>query len=228
MIFKFDEISALKNFKSYYKGTFDYDNYFSTMDATEEEKEEIKTLAKKLEIVFLIMFALYIEDEDDDKIFSTAYQAYLEEIQQFLDTRQSSAYIEEHAKKIILDVVETTNKNIEDAEDEDEKETKENDSYYLSYERAKLIAANEATLLVNYREYIKAIKNGMTKKTWVTEKDKKVRKTHKKVNEETIDIFKPFEVGSSLMMFPKDTSLGADVNETANCRCTVRYSKQNR
>lgn len=225
MIFKFDEISTLKNFKSSYKGTFDYDNYFSTMDATEKEKEEKKTLAKKLEIVFLIMFALYVENEDDDEIFATAYESYLEETQKFLDVKQNSAYIEEHARKIILNVIETTNKNIEDTEDEEEETTKENDSYYLSYKRAKLIAANEATLLVNYREYIKAVKNGMTKKTWVTEKDKRVRKSHKEIDEETIDIFKPFEVGSYFMMFPKDTSLGADENETANCRCVAKYSK---
>lgn len=38
-----------------------------------------------------------------------------------------------------------------------------------------------------------------------------------------IDIFEPFEVGNSLMMFPKDHSLGAQVKEIAGCRCSLKY-----
>lgn len=221
----FDELSSIDKFKSTYNGSFNYDDYFSAMDIPEEEKENVKAFALKLETVFLIIFALYaIGEKNNDEIFSVSYQMYLEETKDFLKFKQSSSYIEQHARKIILDTIETTNNNVsvEDIAKDDENNA-ESSNFYLSESRAKLIAANEASFGLNYSEYVKAVNSGKTKKTWVSEKDKHVRKTHQKVNGKTVEIFEPFEVGNSELMFPKDTSLGADVNETANCRCVVIY-----
>ena len=54
-------------------------------------------------------------------------------------------------------------------------------------------------------------------------RDRKERKTHLKIGGEVIAIDKAFVVGKSLMMFPKDESLGADPEEIVNCRCTIKY-----
>ena len=225
MLRDFDRMSVLKKFKSTYSKSFDYDEYFSSMDVSDEKKEEIRSLSKKLEIIFLIMFALYATNEEDDEVFLVAYQAYMEKMREFLDFKNGNSYIEEQAREVILEIIETTDRNVEDDDVSESEDGFESDSYYLSSSRAMLIAANEATMAMNYRDYVKAIKDGMNKKTWVTEKDNRVRKTHAAIDEDTIGIFELFQVGDSTMMFPKDSSLGADANEIVNCRCVARYSK---
>jgi hypothetical protein len=94
---------------------------------------------------------------------------------------------------------------------------------WTSPERALFTAENESNGVLNYSDYLKAIDNGYTKKKWITEKDNRVRKTHRPLNNQIIDIKKPFQVGNSLMMFPKDTSYFASEREIANCRCSVKY-----
>jgi hypothetical protein len=95
--------------------------------------------------------------------------------------------------------------------------------WWTSPERALFTAENESNGVLNYSDYLKAVDNGYTKKKWITEKDNRVRKTHRPLNNQIIDIKKPFQVGNSLMMFPKDTSYFASEREIANCRCSVKY-----
>lgn len=47
------------------------------------------------------------------------------------------------------------------------------------------------------------------------------------VDGKTINIFKPFTVGESTMMFPLDQSLGASLREICRCRCVCKYSGKN-
>lgn len=44
------------------------------------------------------------------------------------------------------------------------------------------------------------------------------------INGKYVPIGNAFHVGDSWMMFPKDTSLGADAKEIINCRCSITYS----
>ena len=224
MLLKFDEANILQKYQSNYHGYFSYEDYFSIMDISDEEKQERIALAKKLEKVFLMMFAMYVSEEaDEDEIFTEAYKTYIEEAKNFLNTKENSAYIEQHARKIIQNIIDITNDNIDDDGDEETEDKKE--SYFLSLKRAMVTAANEANSIGNYGQYIKAVKEGKNQKTWKTERDHKVRKTHAEIDGVTIGIFDMFLVGDSLMLFPKDLSMGADTNEVANCRCSVRYSK---
>lgn len=62
------------------------------------------------------------------------------------------------------------------------------------------------------------------KKQWVTMGDAKVRASHRAVNGQVQNIDQPFQVGTSLLMYPGDSSLGASLGEIINCRCWVRYS----
>lgn len=60
-------------------------------------------------------------------------------------------------------------------------------------------------------------------KEWDDIGDSKVRATHRAANGQRVPMNAPFRVGSSLLMYPGDTSLGAEIKEVAGCRCSSRY-----
>lgn len=66
---------------------------------------------------------------------------------------------------------------------------------------------------------------GYEGKQWLTMGDSKVRQTHRDAAGQIRELSEPFTVGNSLMMFPQDSSLGADASEIVNCRCTMRPVK---
>ena len=119
-------------------------------------------------------------------------------------------YIEEHIKEFSEETVDTTLRHIDE-------------EFYLSEDRSVLISVNEANSSLNYKDFANAIEDGKTEKQWITEKDQKVRKTHKRLDSMIIPIEDTFVVGNTLMRFPHDTFYGIDYKELSNCRCTVRY-----
>lgn len=190
---------------------FDYEDYFGGMDLSDEEKEKRVALAKEFEILFLYFFLAFSEQQSIDFV-QMIREKYMSIAMEFLSLKSVPAYIDGYANKMAEEIVRVT---IEHNDEE----------FYTSTERGMLISANEANTLGNYGQQIQAIKDGKLYKTWVTEKDRKVRHTHRAVDEKKISIFEPFEVGNSLMMFPKDMeTYGADMKEIANCRCVVKYS----
>lgn len=60
----------------------------------------------------------------------------------------------------------------------------------------------------------------LLEKSWVTMGDKKVRDWHNEANYQTVPIAEPFIVMGELLMHPGDTSLGASMENVANCRCS--------
>lgn len=60
-------------------------------------------------------------------------------------------------------------------------------------------------------------------KTWRDQRDTAVRDTHRIVNGTTVPIDQPFQVGSSRLLFPGDTSLNPQIREIINCRCYLTY-----
>lgn len=60
-------------------------------------------------------------------------------------------------------------------------------------------------------------------KVWITMQDKRVRKTHRRAQGQRVPENEPFTVGKSLLMFPGDDSLGAQLSELVNCRCFLFY-----
>lgn len=189
----------------------DYDEYFSEMEISEEEKEKRKELAKKFEVLFLFFLLAYSENKKID-YEAMIYEKYIVIASEFLKKDNIPSYIDDYARKLASDVVKTTVAH-------------DGEEFYTSKERGMLISANEANALGNYNQQIQAIKNGMRYKTWITERDKKVRHTHRAIDGKKISIFEPFEVGESLMMFPKDMeTFNTDMREIANCRCVAKYS----
>lgn len=63
--------------------------------------------------------------------------------------------------------------------------------------------------------------NSVKAREWLATLDDRARDSHVEANGQVVDIDAPFAVGGYELMFPGDTSLGADLGEIVNCRCTV-------
>ena len=86
------------------------------------------------------------------------------------------------------------------------------------------IAENEANTMYEDEDYILALKEGMTRKKWVTIQDRRVRDTHREVEGVTIPIDEFFQVGNAQMLYPKDVINGGGYpEEIVNCRCSCIY-----
>lgn len=205
----FDELSDIseENMRS-----IPYDEYFDEMDLTEDEKKKRKQFSREFEDVMLFIFALFSVMRQYDYInkqyiIGQLQSRYSEIVLKYMEIDK---YLDDYISDFAIETVETTIKYIDDP-------------FYLSNDRCILISENEANGIFNYGEFSEAIKAGKTRKQWVDIRDKKERETHKEVGGTVIPIEDTFIVGNSLMLFPKDTSLGAEMKELANCRCTIKY-----
>lgn len=190
----------------------DIDAYFDEMELSDEGKEERKKFAKDMKEIMLFLFSLFLvmkEKSYMDKrfIISQLQSRHLDLVVEYM---KIDKYIEEHIKEFSEETVDTTLRHIDE-------------EFYLSEDRCVLISVNEANSTLNYKDFANAIADGKTEKQWITEKDQKVRKTHKRLDSVIIPIEDTFVVGNTLMRFPHDTFYGIDYKELSNCRCTVRY-----
>lgn len=191
-----------------------YEQYFGEMELTDEEKEERIALAEKFEKEFLFILSLIVVMQEHDTIQWDSIQAQIESryrnaLQGVIDVDD---YVEDYIRQFSSDMVDSSKRN-------------ENDAYNTSYDRARYISENESNLMYNHKGLADAIKAGKTKKTWVTMRDKRVRKTHRALDGKTIKITDAFFVGDSMMMFPADReTYSASATECVNCRCTCKYS----
>ena len=85
-----------------------------------------------------------------------------------------------------------------------------------------LIAKNEAASGFNEGMVWAAKKIGFTKKTWHCIGDSTSRSSHLSLNKKTIEIDGLFEIETKKISFPTDPI--ADVDISANCRCTLSFS----
>jgi uncharacterized protein with gpF-like domain len=189
------------------------------MELTREQVKQRIKMAREIENSLAFLFALILTYAEYAKQSQTDIALYIEIItfqfknryrevlQQFTELDD---YVNQYLDLFAAMVIETTMNHIDD-------------EYYTSDDRAQYIAENEANTTLNYQDYIQAVRAGKKKKKWIDIRDKKERKTHLKVGGTVKKINEPFAVGNSLMMFPKDESLGAEASEIINCRCSVRY-----
>jgi len=194
--------------------SMDYEEYFGEMDLTDEEKEKRIELAKKFENAFLFILSLVaIMDEYDkvqwEQIKIQLQEKYISALDGYVDTDE---YVTNYVSQFADDITRSTQDNM-------------GDTYNTSYDRARFMAENEANSMLNHQDLMDAIANGMTRKTWVTMRDRKVRHTHQIADGQTVGVYEPFMVGDSLMLMPKDTeTYGASASETVNCRCSVKFN----
>ena len=191
-----------------------YTEWFDKMDVTPEQKRKRVRLADILEDEILLFFGVYLAAMryavEVDKI--RAEREYIENLRAALkDTGIRDRIIDNYIDDVVRGEIDVTNRRFRDGD------------YWLSQERAQTIAQDDSNTLWNGEEYQEAVDEGKTEKQWLTMKDERVRPTHVEVDDEIVPIDEPFVVGNSLMLFPHDSSLGADVSELAGCRCACIY-----
>lgn len=208
----FDELNILTaKAEELKQRSMPYELYFSEMKITNEQKEQRIEVSNNLEDMLLFVFALIgvmvqYNAVNMEYVEIQVRNRYLSVVKRYVDDE----HIRSYADGFVRDIVQTTFDHIDE-------------EYYLSMDRAMFVAENEANTSLNYADYVNALLDGKTKKQWISKRDKKVRKSHTRVDDKIIGIDKAFLVGDSFMLFPKDTSLGADASEIINCRCSVKY-----
>src|SRR4029453_19060211 len=93
---------------------------------------------------------------------------------------------------------------------------------------AETIARTETVGASNFGNQEAAVQAGMSTKTWVSSRDERVRDEHIQIDDEAtadpILVNSPFRLADgSELMFPGDSSMGADPGQVVNCRCTTIY-----
>lgn len=202
-------------------------DYFENMQISEEEKEKRVRLANLLLADVLFLFALSRRNRDTRYLSETFQKRYLSSVKKVTEPDQK---MQRYIRKVCDSIVKTTLKSgLDDGKKQGEALTDSDaikvsqDSYAVSIERATSVAENEANAILNGEEYSNAVKNGCTKKRWKSYRDERVRADHADVDGQVVDISRPFRVGKYMMMYPKDDSLGAGLEEIVNCRCSVEY-----
>lgn len=207
-------IEQLNNITTEYE-VVDIDTYFEPMDITKEQKEERKDAAEDLWWVLLLLFALIresIESGDLDYMFiyETFKDSYTDVVSKYANIDD---YMTEYVQSFTQKTLDTTWENIDISNP---------DSYWLSSERAIGIAVNQANVILNYEDLLRAIQDGKNVKVWHTQRDNRVRKEHSILEGKKIGILDFFKVGESLLMFPCDEVHCNNVRDTAGCRCYAK------
>lgn len=187
--------------------------YFKSMELSEtEKKRRIEYTNKAKEIFDIILILILLSDERGSSFFTSLRDrleaSLLELISEYT---QPDDYLIDYATDTAYNFVDTTEKHIDE-------------EWYTSADRSLFNAENSANDVLNYDLYQKAIIEGKTHKKWITEKDNRVRKTHKPLDGKTIGIKELFYVGGVPMRFPKDYEYAeAFPQEVINCRCSIKY-----
>ena len=208
----FDQLNILYD-AEHKRMSMDYEEFFGDMDISEQQKERRVDTAEKLEDVFMVLlslvFYLYVDEAFDyTDAIAEAQDAYMNIM---AGASVSDYYTDAHVPNTINGVVNTMLANPENP-------------FNFSFDRAILIAENEANSMWNDAEFEEALRSGKTQKTWHAILDKRTRDWHAEVNGQTKPITEPFDVAGEYMQFPRDESLGASGGNIVNCRCSATYS----
>lgn len=189
-----------------------YEEYFSSMDLSKEEIKKRIDFAEDIEEIMLYIFLLLSTMQDYGYVNRDYVSSELEK--QYLKATKKHVDIDEYIRSYILrfskEIIDTTLRH-------------KGDDWFLSRDRSVLIAENEAVSVYSHYDYTQAVKQGKTRKIWLTEHDDRVRKTHSEIDGLSIPIKELFRVGDSLMLYPKDETYNPDPQEVIGCRCVAKY-----
>lgn len=196
------------------------DSYFGEMEISKEQVERRKEVARDIRDSLLALFLLVITTlKYDYGEYAFILTVLYDEIERIAnDYTKSDEYVKDYIDKVANDIFAVTMLHT------DPLDTEEN--FFLSDERASLIAVNEANSIINYAELQEAIKQGYKYKTWVTMNDRRVRKSHARIDGKTIPIMDYFEVGRCRLLMPRDEVNCTDGKEIVNCRCVLKYRRE--
>lgn len=91
----------------------------------------------------------------------------------------------------------------------------------LLSKRKRVIAEHETQSAFNAGSFYAGKSVGAATKTWVSEKDAKVRPEHASLHGDTVGMYESFFVSGQPIRYPGDPA--APINLTMNCRCKVRF-----
>ena len=207
-ILSFDEMNRL----GMPQRSMPYEQYFGEMDLTKGQIEDRTEFAQRMEDIVrtaLILMLLQYEFGIDDAEFA-AEQMKRQYGNLVTGLAAGSILVNDYIPQMVDRYVESTM-------------ARPTDPYTFSEDRIRLTAENDANTVYNEDEYVDGIGRGFTRKMWVTMHDSHVRETHAEVDGEILPIDEYYEVGGSLMRFPKDFSMSPSPEETVNCRCSIKY-----
>lgn len=186
-----------------------YEEYFSKMPISKKQKADRVKAAQEFEDIFLYFITMLDLESNygSQKSVDDFIEKYTEAVSNYND---NDDFIMLYVALIASEVAETTLRH-------------KGEEYFTSYERAQILAANEANSVLNQTDFDNAVIAGYTKKQWLTEMDDKVRPTHIELEGKTIPINDLFVVGNAVMRFPHDYEMCRDAAELANCRCGIAY-----
>ena len=212
-----DELNIVQEQVIEKRDILDIDTFFDEMYLTESEKKERKDLAKSIFVILSAILTVIkatetLKREHDVEYYKNFISESMKELyEKVFGSAKYSTYIDDFADNFI----DVTMRSISSSNGVE---------YFTSDDRATVNAENESNAVHNRKQRDDAIVNGATHKTWITKRDKRVRKTHVAADGQTVEIDKPFLVGGYEMMFPMDKSRGAHSKECINCRCVTIYS----
>lgn len=212
-VLKFDEIHK----------PIPYREFFGKMHISVAQMERRIEIAEALEDAILLVFSYWLIRADLGYSVDDMRKLAREQLKAVYEHyTRSDEYLEKHFNDIADSIIDVTNRHTETGNDQTDDENAPT-GYWVSLDRAMIIAENEANALENYNEYRQARTGGKRKKVWLTENDDRVRLTHSLVEGKTVDIDGLFLVGNSLMRFPHDTMYDPEISELVNCRCACIY-----
>jgi len=234
-ILKFDEIDKLNSSDEELLASeskrkiLPISQYFEEMLFRDKERKQVRiSMANEMldmVLAFLMLIKLQKESGNLNEYFLlTKFQADYKKIaSKYVSIDE---YLDTHINFIASEILDATVNHISDSllDFKQNSNKAQTSDYWVSEDRARDIAEEESNTVINHDEEMTAIRLGMKYKTWKTMRDRKVRDSHKSVDNMTIPINEPFLVGNSLMQYPKDESLGADAKEIIGCRCWIEYS----
>ena len=191
-----------------------FEQYFGEMNLSREQKDRRTRTAEEIKAFMLValqeLYYEYVEGDygtyDPTATIRNNYRSMLDRMAIPLTVLFEAT----HPDSVASEITVATMNN-------------EDDAYFYSEDRATLIAENEANSIWNDSEFQDALLTGKRTKVWSAIIDKATRDTHREISGTAIPIGQPFEVGGSLMMYPRDESMGAGAEEIVNCRCSVTY-----
>ena len=206
----FDELNKLVGFGR----SMPFTEYFGEMVISPEQRRKRRDLADDLDDGFIDILAWVFytqqnrkvsKDEVKDRVKDVFNSSLGSEIKRLEDTDSMVDKLSDEIARTTVD-------------------RGQEDLFFLSADRSRLLAEDNSNNFWNYYEFDMAVSRGMKYKTWNTILDGRERITHNIADGQMQPIMMPFEVGSSLLMYPKDMSLDASLEEIINCRCSVSFS----
>ena len=183
-----------------------FEEYFQNAPLDDNEKGKRISLAEELEILFLYLFVAI----DEPNIEQTVIEKYQEIVTKHLGLDKTPAYIASMAQTCITEVAKTTREHIDT-------------DYFTSKDRAINIAADQSHGVMEYKGYVDAVKQGKTRKIWISELLETTRPDHFLAHGQEVGIFQRFHVGDSDFDFPRDIKYNPSAEQIVNCVCHCKY-----